>query len=132
MFAWNGGGMINYEANGVTYAAERGHGIWGLFLYAGCPTVYRKTDRARQRGLETGSSSPLPWLAMTAGSDATTVIRQSSGRLSGSTTGLLTIIGVTPMGFTGLDVEAVRMRLYRLGSPAARVFGNPRVYPCTW
>jgi predicted permease len=106
MFAWSGGGIANFEANGVKYAAGLDTVSGDYFSTLGVQPLFGRLILPDDLALDTGFPAPVAvidyrcWRRRYKGDPA--VIGRSilvDGRL-------LTIVGVTPKDFMGLIIDA--------------------------
>ena len=125
LFAWTGGGMIDYEANGVKYAAASDTVSGDYFSTLGVQPFLGRVLGPSDVGLERGSSAPVAVISYTCwqrryNSDPAVV-----GKRIRVNDHPLTIVGVAPKGFTGLDIDAGPDAFVPIGFSGATTFRQP-------
>jgi predicted permease len=105
IFGWSGGGLNNFEANGVRYAASLTAVTGDYFSTLGVQPLLGRLITPDDVGLKTGSVAPVAVLDYRCwqeryGGDPAVV-----GKTIRVDDRPLTIIGVTPKGFAGLILE---------------------------
>ena len=129
LFAWSGSGMIDYEANGVKYAASVDTVSGDYFLTLGVHPIVGRLLGPSDVGLESGSSAPVAVISYACwqrryNSDPAVV-----GKRIRVNDHPLTIIGVAPKGFTGLLIEAGPDAFLPIGFSGATTFRQPESLP---
>jgi len=125
LFAWSGGGMIDYEVNGVKYAASVDTVSGDYFPTLGVHPFVGRLLGPSDVGLESGSSAPVAVISYACwqrryNSDPAVV-----GKRIRVNDHPLTIIGVAPKGFIGLDIEAGPDAFLPIGFSGATSFRQP-------
>jgi predicted permease len=125
LFAWTGGGMIDYEANGVKYAAALDRVSGDYFSTLGVQPFLGRLIGPSDVGFESGSSAPVAVI-----SHACWQRRYNSdpgvlGKRIRVNDQPLTIVGVAPKGFTGLDIDAGPDAFVPIGFSGATTFRQP-------
>jgi len=125
LFAWNGHGMIDYEANGVKYAAGVDTVSGDYFSALGVQAFLGRLIGPADVGLESGSSAPVavisyPCWERRYGSDPSII-----GKVIRVNDQPLTIIGVAPKGFTGVYVTAGPDAFLPVGFSRSTSFRKP-------
>ncbi len=105
MFAWSGGGMSNFEANGVKYAASLDTVSGDYFSTLGIQPLLGRLITPNDVALKAGSSARVAVLGyrcwqLRYNSDPNVI-----GKIIRVDGIALTIIGVTPKNFTGLMID---------------------------
>ena len=125
MFAWNGSGMIDYEANGVKYAASIDTVSGEYFSTLGVrPFLGRLIGRA-DVGLETGASAPVAVVSYGCWQRRYNRDPAIIGKTIRVNDRPFTIIGVTPRKFTGLFIAAAPDAFVPIGFTGGTGFRNP-------
>ncbi|HXX22704.1 MAG TPA: ABC transporter permease, partial [Terriglobia bacterium] len=125
LFAWGGGGMIDYEANGVKYAGAVDTVSGDYFSTLGVQPFAGRLLGPSDVGLESGSPAPVAVISYACwqrryNSDPAVV-----GKRIRANDHPLTIIGVAPKGFTGLGIEAGPDAFLPIGFSGATTFRQP-------
>jgi predicted permease len=127
LFAWNGHGLIDYEANGVKYAAGVDTVSGDYFSTLGVQPFLGRLIGPPDVGLESGSSAAVAVISYACwqrryGSDPSVI-----GKVIRVNDQPLTIIGVAPRGFTGVFVEAGPDAFLPIGFSGGTVFRRPGI-----
>ena len=125
VFAWNGGAMVNYEANGVKYAAAMDTVSGDYFSTLGVQPFLGRLIGPANVGLETGSSAAVAVVSYSCWQRR----YNSNPAIIGKTITVrdrpLTIIGVTPWRFTGLFIETAPDAIVPVGFTGSVGFRKP-------
>ena len=125
MFAWNGGGMINYEANGLKYAASVDTVSGDYFSTLGVQPFLGRLIGPADVGLATGSSAAVAVASYTCWQRRYNGDPAIIGKTITVNDRPLTIIGVTPWKFTGLFIEAAPDAIVPVGFTGGTGFRKP-------
>jgi predicted permease len=125
LFAWNGHGLIDYEANGVKYAAGLDTVSGDYFSTLGIQPLLGRLIGPSDVGFESGSSAPVAVISYACwqrryGSDPSII-----GKVIRVNDQPLTIIGIAPKGFTGVFVEAGPDAFLPIGFSGGTGFRKP-------
>ena len=125
MFAWNGGGMINFEANGFKYAASTDTVSGDYFSTLGVQPFLGRLIGPADVGLETGASAPVAVVSYACWQRRYNSDPAIIGKTIRVNDRPLTIIGVTPRKFTGLFIAAAPDAFVPIGFTGSTGFRKP-------